>query len=1178
MRRRFADLALSCVHREYPNKLAHVLSSDDDVQAPRDLTPAFFGCYDWHSAVHGHWLLARLARIDTNLSVECRQALGKSFTQEKLENEMKYISSEQRQTFERPYGLAWFLQLTTELDEWANEEKQNSEEIRQWRENIRPLETLIVARLSSWLPKLSYPVRSGEHSQTAFALGLSLDYARRMNNTAFAQLIEQRSLAFYLANKNYPFDYEPSGEDFLSAGLAEADLMRRVMYNKPQDFVQWFNQFLPTETLPVSLEPPSIADPTDPKLIHLAGLCLSRAWMLEGIVDVLSFDTQQKERHDQLLKLSQRNAEAGLIAIDENHYEGGHWLVSIDNFALVYYVEYFPNTNSSSCEIKYSLTTCDFVYSVVVPVSNNLSFVYNCIDFQGNNVIGYFICNRTCNIQLSDEQIVYNYTTQDNFVIAFNGDGTGIYGIADDFVLFYKVYPTIELIVWSNNLDVSPRAMDIGSNQDYAVVAGYCQSSSTAAVECGFIIRLNSSLSCPISLNKFDISNIVQYPWSDPRSIRLITQSRTYIAQLVMSVSICWQTQHVLIGIQSLNTVFLYSLNDTHNPISTRQNGLDLMGYGKSVAWLDKHGNKAVILANTYSYSTYQWISSSVHIYDIQSDGFSDLIQPIYIYPNSQQIRHRITDPSFIRIVCSSIGHLGLLDRLGNGIGILVASPNTYSNTNTTIDVTSTAPCNRGTSRNYSGIELCYPQSSLINCSEDFFCPYGAVGEVSYSAFKSIEQYQEYPDSPENIVFDDLLIQNMFIFNPKSIHCLVVSPITWVLFFIIIGFTIAISISISEVYCPDHHFIRDRAKRIFRKMDLIGEGEMWFGGLISAAIIVLVVSAYYFSNAYLHQYPIEYVTNNSTFACDITLRNAKFTTTTQKRWDPRRSTKESQHIFDLLNSQLFTLNIDLVQTSFTCEDYFYVQRLNGNKVTIIPITNCQTNYNETTLSLTILLPVHQISVQLVLPGLKTIGAIRIGLSGPSAEIEDGRNTINVVFLSVIQRFVLMALDFASTYVSSSPDEVLAESSTFSIELTQIVNQTDPLTDDGSSTFSAIWSSTFNVNSDELFTNESRYTFFYRTQTNISVIIDENIFYVRNLQQPIARQTEIVFRSLLFTIVVLEVFGLLFLLMKLFFIPVSRLISKTIKKIKIKYVTHMWNATDEEHCRQLNACERIDNEY
>ena len=187
------------------------------------------------------------------------------------------------------------------------------------------MESIVVERLSSWLPKLSRPIRSGEHSQTAFALGLSLDYARQVNNEIFAQLIEQRSLTFFSLDKAYPFHYEPSGEDFLSAGLAQADLMRRVM-NKNGDgekFLHWFNEFLPDQQLPSSLEPLAIVDPTDAKLIHLAGLCLSRAWMLEGIVQGLP---SASERRKQLEALSARNAQAGLMAIDESQYEGGHWL------------------------------------------------------------------------------------------------------------------------------------------------------------------------------------------------------------------------------------------------------------------------------------------------------------------------------------------------------------------------------------------------------------------------------------------------------------------------------------------------------------------------------------------------------------------------------------------------------------------------------------------------------------------------------------------------------------------------------------------------------------------------------------------------------------------------------------------------------------------------------------
>lgn len=185
------------------------------------------------------------------------------------------------------------------------------------------MELIVVNRLSSWLPKLSYPVRSGEHSQTSFALGLCLDYARHVNNSMFAQLIEEHSLRFFFGDKLYPFNYEPSGEDFLSAGLAEADLMRRVMYKNKHEFLMWLDEFLPYANLSSCLEPPLIADPTDPKLIHLAGLCLSRAWMLEGILETLPENTAQR---NQLYQLSQRNARAGLTAIDESHYQGGHWL------------------------------------------------------------------------------------------------------------------------------------------------------------------------------------------------------------------------------------------------------------------------------------------------------------------------------------------------------------------------------------------------------------------------------------------------------------------------------------------------------------------------------------------------------------------------------------------------------------------------------------------------------------------------------------------------------------------------------------------------------------------------------------------------------------------------------------------------------------------------------------
>src|ERR1700731_3659543 len=206
---RFAKLALACVHKEYPNKISHVLNSDADVAPPRKLTPAFCGCYDWHSSVHGHWLLVRLVRTfpDAPFAKQAREELGKSLTAENLKTEAAYVRGPGRSSFERPYGLSWLLQLCAELREW------DDPQAGEMSANLRPLEEAAVERLKTWLPKLSHPVRIGEHDQTAFGLGLMLDYARKIDNRPFAQLISDSARKFFMADKNCPLAYEPSGED-----------------------------------------------------------------------------------------------------------------------------------------------------------------------------------------------------------------------------------------------------------------------------------------------------------------------------------------------------------------------------------------------------------------------------------------------------------------------------------------------------------------------------------------------------------------------------------------------------------------------------------------------------------------------------------------------------------------------------------------------------------------------------------------------------------------------------------------------------------------------------------------------------------------------------------------------------------------------------------------------------
>jgi len=249
-----------------------------------------------------------------------REALKKSLTAENLKQEAAYLRGEGRASFERPYGLAWLLQLCAELREW------DDEQAREMLANLKPLEDAAVERLTKWLPKLSHPVRIGEHDQTAFGLGLMLDYARGKTDESFTKLVSDSARKFFFADKNCPLSYEPSGEDFLSPCLSEADVMRRVLTQK--EFAAWLKDFLPqipmkatADWLPVAVSP----DPSDPKLAHLDGLNLSRAWMLENILSVLAADDP---RRPALGTAAEAHRRAGLAAVTGEHYEGGHWLGS----------------------------------------------------------------------------------------------------------------------------------------------------------------------------------------------------------------------------------------------------------------------------------------------------------------------------------------------------------------------------------------------------------------------------------------------------------------------------------------------------------------------------------------------------------------------------------------------------------------------------------------------------------------------------------------------------------------------------------------------------------------------------------------------------------------------------------------------------------------------------------
>lgn len=323
---RFAVMALDCVHREYPNKISHVLNTAEDVGEPHQLFPAFYGCFDWHSSVHGHWLLVRILNTDPDSPFRAAiiDSLGRSFTPESIAGELAYFQAPDRASFERPYGTAWFLQLMTEL------RQADFPEAAIWVQSLRPLETFIRAQTMDWLTKLVYPIRIGTHNQTAFAFGLMLDWADETGDTAFREALAGKVLAFHSGDVNCPLAYEPSGEDFLSPCLMEADLMRRVM--APDVYAEWLGKFLPQIPLDGRsdwLAPGIVLDATDGKLVHLDGVNLSRAWALEGIASALP---EADARRAALLAAAELHKATGVAAVSDEHYSGSHWLGSFATY------------------------------------------------------------------------------------------------------------------------------------------------------------------------------------------------------------------------------------------------------------------------------------------------------------------------------------------------------------------------------------------------------------------------------------------------------------------------------------------------------------------------------------------------------------------------------------------------------------------------------------------------------------------------------------------------------------------------------------------------------------------------------------------------------------------------------------------------------------------------------
>jgi hypothetical protein len=322
----FARLPLRSLRHEYPNHIMHVLSGPEDVQSPRALHPVFYGCYDWHSAVHGYWLLARCARLYPALAqqAEIDALFEEHFNAANMQRELAYFTVSGRPTFERPYGWAWLLALAQELAAWQHPRA------RAWLETMQPLVAEIRNRVLHFFPLLSYAIRVGTHYNSAFALKLILDFARHRGDVELERAVVGAACRYFVADSNYPAHYEPGGDEFLSAALTEALLMSDVL--EADVFADWFAQFLPTlPDVARLMHPAEVSDRSDPKIAHLDGLNLSRAWCMKRIARRLP---ETDPACAVLTAAAQRHIQASLPNVASGHYAGEHWLATFAMLAL----------------------------------------------------------------------------------------------------------------------------------------------------------------------------------------------------------------------------------------------------------------------------------------------------------------------------------------------------------------------------------------------------------------------------------------------------------------------------------------------------------------------------------------------------------------------------------------------------------------------------------------------------------------------------------------------------------------------------------------------------------------------------------------------------------------------------------------------------------------------------
>ena len=816
-----------------------------------------------------------------------------------------------------------------------------------------------------------------------------------------------------------------------------------------------------------------------------------------------------------------------------------------------FYLQFGPfNTSNTSlpCQIDYiGVTTTDsnFIYNINVPHQ-----AYNSYDgdasvvFVGENdgssispypFVGHLQGNSSCGVKYHIHLFVQE-EHDEFFVVGVEPSGEVAYGFTSRFAFSYNLitHSVRNLTGWPIST-FQPHAVDL-SNDSVAVVAGFVRNADNTFKPLVYILQMN--------ISSFSVIDTWAYvPTNDSwQATALNRDAVNFTAKHAMSVAIYSDSSQVLIGMPSMNTVFRFDLMPNFTLVGSRENGYQ-RGYGQTVGWNDELGGPyAIVLGNTYSFP-YEWSSSTIYWFSPDQFFSSDPVMPLF--PTIQCPQWIDLGQQFVTIAITTF-HVVLLDSLGQVYMLMAAPMGSYPGTGTAIGdnpaFSSWIPCQAGTYKNWLGLDICYPcligtmseSEGNIQCvpydcgGTNSFCPIISTTNDTYSdVITFVTPAVAYPTSPESIVFDDILIGNMFSFNYMT-QCLTVSPLFWMALMIGISVFLLLLMGFLKFF---HRWtkIRLTLKQIFQQIDLIKEGELWVGGLASFALVILLAFAFSFSKNYVQQYPIE-TSSPSTFACDTSLRNAKFGTSVESLSIPRSD--DGQAIFDMLDEQVFTLVIDFINTKYQCKTVKVTQKIHARSK-LVPF-DCK--YNRSMLTVSVVLDSHTQILYYDFTSVLPIGGLRVSLYGEETNANNATAGI---------QYLVRQLDYRQPFFLNN--HTLTADPNIVLSLTRVINETEPLTNDGDYVYSAVWVPVSLTDSTKLYLTVDQFLYYGLLKPSLSVSISENTYFISNVQSPIAKTSEVIFHNLLFTIVCFELFGLVFLIMKLIGLPLFNIVRRYIEK-------------------------------